>query len=239
MQIDLSKVNRFNTPLAEEIASNPEEVLKDFDEAVKEANTLNSVEIKVRLFNFPKSHHINIRNLRSKHLQSLIVIEGLIRQASDIRPKTTLTTWECPGCNSQILVAQLENKLREPSKCNQCSRKGRFRRKFDKLVDVQMLMIEESPENLEGGEQPKRIRCFLDSDLLDPCLEKSRYPGNKIKVIGVLKEVPIPLRTGGPSTKYDILVEANNIETVVEDFSEVQITKEDERIIKELLNYKI
>lgn len=235
LQVDFSKLTMFNTPLAEELTVNPDEVIKDLEEAIKEANTLDpNKEIKARLFNFPKTHLIRIRNLRSKNLQKLIVVEGLIRQASDIRPKTVMTTWECPGCNAQLLVAQSDNKLREPAKCNQCSRKGRFRRKQDKLVDVQMLMIEEAPETLDGGEQPKRIRCFLAEDLLEPELEKSRFPGNKIKLIGVLKEVPVPLRTGGASTKYDIVIEANNIEAVIEDFSEVKVSKEDERIIKEL-----
>lgn len=232
--IDFSKLTKFDTNLAEEVIEKPVECIEDFEDAVKEANTLSDYKINVRFVNLPKSHHVKIRNLRSKHLQTLIYVEGLIRQASDIRPKTVMTTFECPGCGAKLLVAQVENKLREPGKCNQCSRKGRFIRKEDKLVDVQMLMIEEPPESLEGGEQPKRIRCYLDTDLLDPKLEKRRYPGNKIKIVGILKEIPVPLRTGGQSTKYDLIIDVNNIESVVDDFSEINITKEDERIIKDL-----
>ncbi len=236
LQIDFSKLNRFDTALAEDLLSSPEKTVEDFEEATSEkAKTLGyEKDICIRFFNLPKSQFLRIRNLRSKHLHKMIVTEGLIRQASDIRPKTVMSTFECPKCNGKILVPQIDTKLREPTKCNQCSRKTRFRRIKDKLVDVQTLVIEESPENLDGGEQPKRIRCYLEEDLLDPNLEKKRYPGNKIKIVGILREVPAAIRGGGTSTKYDILIDSNHIETVEEEFGEIKISKEDERIIKSL-----
>lgn len=233
--INFSKLNRFNTELAEMLLNTPSEAFEAFEDAVKQANTLgNDRPIKVRVKNLPKTTHIKIKDLRSKHLGLLISVEGLIRQASDIRPQTTLTTFECPGCNTQILVAQTDSKLKEPARCNQCSRKGRFRRKEDKLVDVQGIVLEESPEALEGGEQPKRIRAIMSEDLLDPKFEKRKYPGNNINIAGILKEVPITTRTGAPSTKYDLVIEINSIETIVEEFADLEISKADEKVIKEL-----
>jgi DNA replicative helicase MCM subunit Mcm2 (Cdc46/Mcm family) len=32
------------------------------------------------------------------------------------------------------------------------------------MVDAQRLVIEESPDSLEGGEQPRRINVFLKED---------------------------------------------------------------------------
>ncbi|MEM4248645.1 MAG: minichromosome maintenance protein MCM, partial [Candidatus Nanoarchaeia archaeon] len=176
---------------------------------------------------------LQIRHIRSKHLAKLLWTDGLIRQASDVRPRVTLTTFECPGCGAQILVEQTGSKFREPIKC-QCGRKGKFKLRDKRMVDVQRLVIEETPESLEGGEQPKRIAVFLEEDLLDPKLEKRHYPGNKVQVVGVVKEMPVILKTGGQSTTYDLLIEANNIETVEEEFEEIEITLEDEKLIKEL-----
>ena len=42
------------------------------------------------------------------------------------------------------------------------------------MVDVQRLVIEESPESLIGGEQPRRINVFLKEDLVEPKMEERR-----------------------------------------------------------------
>jgi replicative DNA helicase Mcm len=134
-----------------------------------------------------------------------------------------------------MLIEQAGGKFREPIKCA-CGRSGKFRLISKKLVDMQRLIIEETPEAMRGGEQPKRIALFLEEDLLDPKLEKKHYPGNKIIVVGVVKEIPILLKTGGISTTYDLCVEANSVETVEEEFEEIELTAEDERLIKELVS---
>jgi len=36
---------------------------------------------------------------------------------------------------------------------------------------------------------PKRINVFLEEDLLAPKLEKHRYPGNKVNIVGVSKKL--------------------------------------------------
>ena len=79
------------------------------------------------------------------------------------------------------------------------------------MVDVQRIVIEESPDTLEGGEQPRRINIFLKEDLVDPKMEERTTPGSRVKIFGVLKEVPMPLKTGSISTRYDIAIEANNV----------------------------
>ncbi len=101
------------------------------------------------------------------------------------------------------------------------------------MVDVQRLVIEESPDSLEGGEQPRRINVFLKEDLVDPRMERHTTPGSRIKIFGVLKEVPVPLQTG-ISTRFDIALEANNIITLEESFEELNITEENLKEILEL-----
>jgi Predicted ATPase involved in replication control, Cdc46/Mcm family len=58
------------------------------------------------------------------------------------------------------------------------------------MVDTQRLVIEESPDSLEGGEQPRRINAFLKEDLVDPKMEERTTPGSKVRLYGILKEVP-------------------------------------------------
>jgi replicative DNA helicase Mcm len=102
------------------------------------------------------------------------------------------------------------------------------------MVDTQRLVVEEAPESLSGGEQPKRINIFVKEDLVEPKMEEKTTPGSRIKIIGVLKEVPIPLQTGGLSTRFELAVEANNVIPMEETFEELDISEEDERQILEM-----
>ncbi len=128
---------------------------------------------------------------------------------------------------------QIDNKFREPSRCT-CGWKSSFRLLSKEMVDTQRLIIEESPDSLEGGEQPRRINVFLQEDLVDPKMEERTTPGSKVKILGTLKEVPIPLKTGSVSTRYDIAVEANNIIPLEESYEDLKITEEEEEQILEL-----
>jgi len=232
--IDFSVLAKFDLELAEQLLSNFTETLQNAEEAIKQFELPEAkYPIHVRFRNFPKSAFVRIRDIRSRHLNQVVLTEGLIRQASDVRPKVIFATFACPNCGAQILVEQTGSKFREPVSCS-CGRKGKFKLVDKRLVDIQRLIVEETPESLEGGEQPKRIPIFLEDDLLDPKLEKKNYPGNKIAIIGVVKEVPITLKTGGISTTYDLCIEANNVEPIETEFEEIEITPEDEQIIKEL-----
>jgi len=102
------------------------------------------------------------------------------------------------------------------------------------MVDTQRLVIEESPESLSGGEQPKRINVFVKEDLVEPKMEEKTTPGARIRTIGTLKEVPVPLSTGGMSTRFELAIEANNVIAMEETFEELDISEEDENQIIEL-----
>jgi len=229
--IDFMKLSEFSKQLSEEILSNPEEILSLMEDAMEESGLVKS--IRIRLFNLPKSQEMKVRNIRSKHLNELIIIEGIIRQASDVRPQVVNAKFECPSCGTVISVLQIEKKFREPTGCS-CGRRGGFKQISKEMVDTQRLVVEEAPESLSGGEQPKRINIFVKEDLVEPKMEEKTTPGSRIQIIGVLKEVPVPLPTGGLSTRFELAVEANNIIPLEETFEEVNITEEDEKQILEL-----
>tara|TARA_Y100000310_G_scaffold336759_1_gene422192 strand:+ start:162 stop:2723 length:2562 start_codon:yes stop_codon:yes gene_type:complete len=102
------------------------------------------------------------------------------------------------------------------------------------MVDAQRLVIEESPESLTGGEQPRRISVFLNEDLVEPYMEEKTTPGSKVRVLGILKEVPVPLPSGAISTRFDLAVESNNLIPLETTYEELDISEEDERQIQEL-----
>ncbi len=229
--LDFTKLTEFSNKLAEEIIINPEETLGIVELAVEETGLVNNS--RVRLVNLPKSQEIKVRNIRSKNLNEMIIIEGIVRQASDVRPQVINAKFECPSCGTVISVLQIEKKFREPATCS-CGRRGGFRLISKEMVDTQRLVIEEAPESLSGGEQPKRINVFVKEDLVEPKMEEKTTPGSRVKSIGILKEVPVPLPSGGLSTRFELALEANNIIPMEETFEELDINEEDERQILEL-----
>ena len=229
--LDFQKLTEFSNKLAEEILNNPEETLGIIETAIEETGLVSNV--RVRLINVSKSQEIKVRNIRSKDLNEMIVIEGIVRQASDVRPQVINAKFECPSCGTVISVLQIEKKFREPSRCS-CGRRGGFRLISKEMVDTQRIVIEEAPESLSGGEQPKRINAFLKEDLVEPKMEEKTTPGSRVKIIGILKEVPVPLQSGGLSTRFELAIEVNNIIPMEETFEELDINEEDERQILEL-----
>ena len=222
-----------NSPeLAEYLIGNPEEAVQVLETALEETG-IGLLNTRIRFNDLPETQRVKIRTIRAHHLNQLIFFEGIIRQTSDVRPQVVNAKFECPSCGTVISVLQIEKKFREPSRCS-CGRKGQFRLISKIMVDAQRLVVEEAPDALTGGEQPRRMTVFLKEDLVEPRMEEKTTPGSKVRVLGILKEVPQPLPTGSISTRFDLAVEANNVIPLESTYDELEISEEDERQILEL-----
>ncbi len=230
--VDFQELVKFDHEIAEEVLNEPEETLKAAELSLEDLDIPKDLRVKIRFFNLPKSQIIMIKDIRSSHLNKFLAIEGIVRQSSDVRPQVTFAKFECPSCGNTITIPQLDSKFKEPFRCS-CGRKGRFRLLSKELVDAQRLIIEEAPESLEGGEQPKKLQVFLREDLVEPKMEKKTTPGSKVRVYGIIKEIPI-MMGNVQSIRYDLMMESNFIEPVEETFEELEINEEDEREIKKL-----
>jgi len=237
--VDFSDLSKFDHELSEQLLEDPENTIKaaeiamnqfDFKEALSQDQ---KSLLKIRFKNLPQSQNIPIRDVRAKDIGKLIFFEGIVRQASDIRPQVVNAKFECPSCGATMNIIQVEKKFKEPSRCS-CGRKGFFRLVRKDLVDAQRLVVEEAAEDLEGGAQPKRLGVFLKEDLVEPKMEKKTTPGTKIRAIGIINEVERPLPSGGIKTIFDLVMNANFIEPIHEDYSDVEITHENEEKIKTL-----
>ena len=233
LTLDFSTLIKFNTEICEEILETPEELLKAAELAIKEFDLPQKIiKFTIRLKNLPVAQKVQISEIRSKHLTKFIWSEGIVRQKSDVRPHVTAAKFECPSCGNILTVLQLDKKYKEPTRCG-CGRKGKFKEISKELVDGQGLVLEESPDDLDSS-QPKRINVFLKDDLVSPLSEKRSNPGSRVRIYGWITEVPITLKTGGQSTKYDLIVEANNIEPLQDDLFDIQISDKELEEIKKI-----
>jgi len=230
--IDFKVLDSQEPKLADELLNNP----KEFLEMARKAYEDLGFNLEPRFINLPESNTVKIKNIRTKHLGKLIQIEGLVRQASEVRPASSSIIFECPACGQLIEEKQTTNRVKEPKRCPQCGRRGRFSQHEKVLEDVQKIVIEEAPEMMEGGEQPQRINVILSKDLVDPSIVLKTCPGSRIQVVGVVEEVPIYLRTGAKSTRFDILINANAIKPIEYEFTEIELTEDDIAKIKKTAN---
>ncbi len=234
IHIEFPELAKHDPELAEQLITEPEETIKAAEVALQQFD-LPKEEFRVRFLNLPESQKIKVLDIRSTHLDNLIMIDGIIRQASDVRPQVISAKFECRSCGNIITVPQLESKFKEPQRCS-CGARGRFRISEKTLVDAQRLVVEESPEGMQGGEQPKRLSVFVREDLVEPKMEKKTTPGSKVRVVGILKEVPLTAKSGGQLTRYDLAMETNSIDAVEQSYDDINITTDDEQRIKELAN---
>lgn len=228
LTVDFDDLAKFDPELATLLLEEPENTLRACEAAVERLEGVKDFTVRFR--KLPESQQIPVRNLRAIHLEKFVQLTGIVRQKTDVRPQVTAARFECPNCGNSISVLQLDIKFREPDRCG-CGRKGRFKLLSKKLVDAQKIVLEEAPDELEGGEQPKRLNIFLKKDLVAPITESRTNPGSKVIISGYLKEVPITLATGGQSTRFDLMVEANHIEPLQEDYSQIKISPEEEEEI--------
>lgn len=109
------------------------------------------------------SASIDIRGIRvhGNHIGKLVIFQGIIRKATDVRPKITEAGFKCQHYEIMTYIPQTDGEFQEPRKRQGCERQGSFRVNFDQseFIDSQKLRIQESPEGLHGGDTPvNRVR---------------------------------------------------------------------------------
>ena len=232
VEVDFDVLSAHSPSLSEALIDRPEETVQMLEVALEELEWAPN-DARVRFVSISKGQELYIRNIRSKYLGKMIGIEGIVRKASEVRPLVTNAKFECPSCGTIISVLQIDKKFKEPTRCS-CGRRGGFKEISKDMVDAQIITIEESSDNLHGGEQPKRMTIFLKEDLVDPNMEMRTTPGSRVKIIGILKEIALSSSSGAILTRFDLAIEANNIIPLDESYDEVDIGEEDERAIREL-----
>lgn len=225
--IDFNELERFNPELADKTIEDPENILEATEEALERLSVVET-DLNVRFENLPEQHYVRIRDLRSDHLGKLTAIEGLVKRASEVRPEVISADFECTACGDIVTKEQDSTKMKSPYKCD-CGNR-RFEEKDKDMVDVQVITVEENPQNIEGSEQPQDISVYLRDDLVDPDFQKNVSPGNEVVVNGVLQEAP----QKKDSKRYDLYMESNYLEPIQREFEEIDITEEEEEEIQAL-----
>jgi len=231
LYLDWQDIYRFDPDLADDVKSHPEE-LRDYAEEALRLYDL-PVDVKlgqahVRVHNLPDS--TDIRDIRADHRGQLISVQGIVRKATDVKPKITQAAFECQRCGTLTRIPQQSGDFQEPHECQGCERQGPFRVNFDQseFVDAQKIRVQESPEGLRGGETPQSIDVNIEDDITGEVTA-----GDHVRVAGVLK-LDQQGSDQDQSPMFDVYMDGFAVEIEDEQFEEMDITEEDKNEIIEL-----
>jgi replicative DNA helicase Mcm len=234
---ELSNWGKTGLEIADEILGSPGKVIGDVKDAIRNYNLIFTKDeeekadtINIRFRCLPRK--IDVRDIRSHHINTFISVEGILRKTTEVRPRLIQAVFRCLQCGTITAPYQQEySRFQEPYRpCAQCERQTKMELvpSLSTFVDAQKLRIQETPEGLRGGEQPQT----LDVDVTDD-LTGTVAPGDRVVINGILRSVQ-RINHGNKSTLFDIYIEANSIEIGEKEFEEVEISEEDEAIIQEL-----
>jgi len=235
--VEFSSIEKFDPDLANYTLTNPARSLGAAEDAIKRmvSHALTNPFLHFRIKGLPRDSRVEVRKLRAKHLGTFVSVEGLVRKATEVRPRVTIAEFECARCGFQISVDQDGMQFQEPLECPKddggCGRGSgstKFRLVTDPstFVDTQKIEIQEPPEGLRGGAQPERLVGYIEDDIAGKL-----SPGDRIIINGILKSQQKGAQI--KSTLFDISIDVNSVEYEEHEYEEIVITPEDEEMIRE------
>ena len=226
--VDYQDLYRFDPDLAEDYRNKPDQLQEYAEEALRLFDLPIDVKLgqaHVRMTNLPES--TDIRDIRADHRGQLVSIQGIIRKATEVRPKITDAAFECQRCGTLTRIPQSTGDFQEPHECQGCERQGPFRINFDQseFIDAQKLRVQESPEGLRGGETPQNIDVNIEDDITGHVTA-----GDHVRVTGVLK---LDQRGNDreKSAMFDVYMNGVSVEIEDEEFEEMDIDEADKKEI--------
>jgi replicative DNA helicase Mcm len=184
-------------------------------------------KLHLRITGLPDASRTIPRQLRAEHLGRFLALEGLVKKVTEVRPTVLEGVFECKVCTTRVHVIQDDEFLSEPVLCETCDaeRPWRFLEEESRYLDHQKVEIQEMPESLRGGAQPERLTIHLQDDLVHRVA-----PGDRVRINGIL--ITQARRQGSQKrVEFNKVLQAVSIEVMQQEFSEVQLTAEDEDAI--------
>jgi replicative DNA helicase Mcm len=233
LYIDWDDLYRFDPDLADDYRTKPSQLQEFAEEALRLYDLPVDVSLgqaHVRVRNLPDSE--DIREIRHEHHGNLISVQGIVRKATDVRPKVTEAAFECQRCGTLTRIPQAAGDFQEPHECQGCERQGPFRLNTDQsqFIDAQKIRVQESPEGLRGGETPQSIDINVEDDITG-----SVTAGDHVRATGILK-LDQQGSDQDKSPMFDIYMDGVSIVIEDEQFEDMDITDADKKEIVELSN---
>jgi replicative DNA helicase Mcm len=235
IEVDFQSLYAYNQSLASSLIEKPDETLKVLENAARNQLLVEDPEyasklahLNVRIVNLFEVKPI--REIGADDLFKLRMVKGLVVKTTAVKPRILEAAFECLRCGTRQHILQTEGKRIKPVKCSNphCMRAGPFRfvPKESRMVNVQDIWIQETPEELPPGQLPRSFHVKVFGELVN----KAR-PGDLVAVVGIVE----PIEIKETSNTFDICIVANSI-TILNKEPEATPDPSELEKIKELAN---
>ncbi|MFO8066063.1 MAG: hypothetical protein R6U11_00640 [Bacteroidales bacterium] len=231
-QIDIKDLAQFNPRLCERLTDDFDETHKCLQIAYTNITDSDSSKISFTYDNLFDTEKRTANQLRLKDRNKIIYIIGELDDKGRTQFLIKSIKFECPSCGNIIHVMQNSEKVKAPSRCG-CGRKGKFKVLHEEMSDTLSLIIRDLHENLnlDQGIEPVKAVCNYELEAFE-----TLNPGDKLQLVGVLRDMPVFSKTGGQKTTRDKIIEIVNLKKLNKFYTDFHITEEDENQIKEISN---
>lgn len=221
--LDYELLEKFNVELADDLITDPDNVLQAAREAVNSLPELTE-DVDVRIKNISEIEVQSISELSAKDLNRLVSVEGVIQSVS--RPGSIIETaiFECVDCGDRYERAQDGDKLKSPYKCECGSRK--FNCINENHNTVRYVSIKEKPNRRSRN----KTVAILKGELAEDETKNLEAIGSAVKVTGYLD----PYKKSKRDDHYNFRLVCNNIEIEETKWDIVDLTPEEIEKIKEI-----
>ena len=176
--LERDDVVSFDPNLAEFFRIYPDVFLKKFREIAEKKS---DAKVHVIVRGVPE---MPIRQLTSsKYIGHLVAFKGIVTKITNSRPRIAVAKFVCPSCGFELEVPDPPTKvILNPPKCPMCKTQMVFSEPDSVFEDIQLITVQERTEDLPTGATPMSIDCLLREPLIDKV-----YPGDSVKIIGILR----------------------------------------------------
>nr|CAG8438273.1 13587_t:CDS:10 [Entrophospora candida] len=171
----------------------PTVILNLFDEVsnnviIQRYHNYSNIEkhVTVRITNY--SGNRTLRQLREKHLNTFVCVNGVITKRTGVFPQLKYVKYNCGKCGGLLgPFTQDSDSEIKINHCIHCESKGPFYINVENTIysDYQKITLQENPGSVPPGRLPRHREVILFGDLID-----SAKPGEEIKIILKILELP-------------------------------------------------
>ena len=239
LSVPFHEIQTFDPEFAEDVLEHPKQILSAGSKTLMEICRERGEEIDalLRVGELPGDTRMPLREIGSSDIDKLRSVDVIVTKISEIKPRIHRAVFKCESCGHDIEIDQEnERELKEPLNCPQAlggcgSSKAETR--FDlvllssRMVNNQWIEIQEQPEYVPSGAQPRRGMVLIEGDQVNKHLPGERITANVIPV--VRSEV----RNRKKTPMFDVIYHLISSEHESTPFTEISIEEEDsERILE-------
>ena len=231
LYVSYPDLEKFDPDIADALITTPDLIIEAAEEAVRRLNLQvpagGAFAPHVRFSDLPSENFIE--QITSKNINEMVAFKCVVTKRAEVMHRVKVALYRCQLCDAEMKLFVGKN-FQPPKRCDSCKKFALVQVDDEStFTDIQRAEVQELLERVRGGAPAAHIELLLEDDLVNRIA-----PGDNIEVAGLLRLKP-PMKTRQKQDMiYGRCIEANSAKSLKRDFEEIEITKEDERRLKEL-----